>query len=99
MTTVSETQRFCNECDEVTEHKHGLCVECDNAIHQEKIRWMRTKRKAFTIVVSVACLVFINWALAQKWSGDDMTRAALSSLATGIGIWYGTSKKSEDKAT
>lgn len=94
---MPSTKSFCGVCGYETPHKRGRCVECDKELRSEHIRWIRTKRKCLGILTVTGCLVLINWALAQEYSKDDMIRTALGSLASGIAVWFSTSKAKEDE--
>ena len=90
---------YCNECDSVTDHDNGHCRECrDDELHAEAIALSRTKRKCLMIITAVSCLIGINWAMANHYSGDDVARTAMSAIVTGIATWFSTSKVQEDKA-
>lgn len=94
---MPSAKKLCEVCGYETLHKCGRCVECDKDLRAEHIRLIRTKRKCLWIATAVGCLVLINWALAQKYSEDDVMRTLLGSVAAAIAVWFSTSKKKEDE--
>ena len=90
-------QEWCYACGCVTEHdEHGHCVECRaEEVHDEAIRWMRTKRKCLSILTGVAGVAIVNWGLAHRYDGDDMARTGLQGIVVALVVWVSSSLRKE----
>jgi hypothetical protein len=101
MATTTSTDpasaQWCYECEALTVHANGQCVECAHDIHREKVAMMRLKRKVLTIGVSAIVAFAIMWAMAQDFSKDDVIRGVLVAMLLAVSVWFSTSLKSEEK--